>query len=162
MIIILMGVAGSGKTTIGRMLADDLGWSFHDADDFHPPENVRKMGQGIPLTDADRQPWLEALAALSRDLLMAGQHAVITCSALKRAYRQVLRVDPARVKFVYLKAEYDILLRRLHERKDHFMKPEMLRSQFETLEEPHDALIVDADQPPEVVGQTIKQQLDLL
>jgi gluconokinase len=159
MIIILMGVAGSGKTTIGRMLAEDLGWPFHDADDFHPPENVRKMGQGIPLADADRQPWLEALAALSRDLLMSGQHAVITCSALKRTYRQVLRVDPDQVKFVYLKADYDVLLRRLHERKDHFMKPEMLRSQFDTLEEPHDALIVDADQPPEFIVHAIKQKL---
>jgi gluconokinase len=161
MIIILMGVAGSGKTTIGRMLAEDLNWSFHDADDFHPPENVRKMGQGIPLTDVDRQPWLEAIAALSRDLLMAGQPAVITCSALKRTYRQVLCVDPDQIQFVYLKADYAILLRRLHERKDHFMKPEMLRSQFETLEEPHDALIVDADRTPEVIIQDIKQRLAL-
>src|SRR5688500_6255121 len=118
MIIIIMGVAGSGKTTIGTKLADDLGWSFYDADDFHPPDNVHKMGNGIPLTDADRQPWLDALAALIRDLLASGQSAVIACSSLKHSYRKLLRADPAQVRFVYLKADYETLLRRLHEREN--------------------------------------------
>jgi gluconokinase len=161
MIVIVMGVAGSGKTTVGKGLADDLGWAFYDADDFHPPENVAKMAQGIALTDADRMPWLEALAALSRDVLAAGQSAVIACSALKRAYREVLRVDAIQVRFVYLKGDYALFLNRLRQREDHFMKPDMLRSQFDTLEAPRDALTVDADQTPEVITQNIKQQLDL-
>jgi gluconokinase len=161
MIIIVMGVAGSGKTTIGTGLAEDLDWPFYDADDFHPPENVQKMGHGTPLTDADRQPWLDALAALIRDLVAAGHSAVIACSSLKHSYRKLLRADPAQVRFVYLKADIQTLLRRLHERESHFMKPEMLRSQLEALEEPRDALTIDANQPPDVIIHSIKQQLDL-
>src|SRR5919206_643957 len=102
MVVVLMGVAGSGKTTIGRLLADDLGWKFYDADDFHPPANVEKMARGVPLEDADRLPWLEALRDLIRGCLERGEGAVLACSALKESYREYLLVDE-RVKLVYLK-----------------------------------------------------------
>ena len=150
-----MGVAGSGKTTIGKLLAERLGWQFFDADDYHPAANVAKMAQGIPLQDADRWPWLRVLAGLVEGCLAEGRGAVLACSALKRAYRERLQVDAGRVRFVYLKGDHALLWQRLQQRQGHYMRAEMLRSQFAALEEPEDAWVVDAAQPEEEIVQDI-------
>lgn len=159
MIILLMGVAGSGKTTIGELLAADLGWPFFDADSFHPTANVEKMSRGIPLTDADRLPWLDAIRAKMDDLLRRGESAVITSSALKESYRDRLGVDRPGVRLVHLTGDYDLILRRMQERADHFMPPELLRSQFDTLEAPRDALTLDIALPPEEIAAAIRREL---
>lgn len=151
-IIVLMGVAGCGKTTVGRLLAAELGWGFRDADDFHPPANIAKMSRGQPLTDADRAPWLAALRRQIEDCLGRDSHAVVACSALKESYRRKLLVEPLRVKLVYLTGDPALLEQRLRQRRDHFMKPGMLASQFAALEPPADALTVDiAAEPAEIV-----------
>jgi gluconokinase len=142
-IIILMGVAGAGKTTVGILLARELGWPFFDGDDFHSPGNVAKMRRGIPLTDADRAPWLEALRRLVDRLTEERRSAVIACSALKRAYRRLAFRRPE-VRIVYLKGEHAVVRRRVLTRREHFMKENLLASQFAALEEPEDALTVDA------------------
>jgi len=161
MVIVLMGVAGSGKTTVGRVLAGQLGWTFRDADDFHPPSNVEKMSRGSPLTDADRQPWLAAIRAYIDDALARAEHAIVTCSALKERYRRVIVPDPARVKLVHLTGEFALIVERLRAREGHFMKPEMLSSQFADLEPPRDALAIDVAQPPEVIVAGIRAALSL-
>jgi gluconokinase len=152
MFIVLMGVAGSGKTTIGRQLSAELGWKFYDADDFHPAANVEKMARGVALDDADRVPWLDALGALIRDSLERGESAVLACSALKASYRDYLLLDE-RVKLVYLKGDFKLIRERLAGRRGHFMKPAMLDGQFNALEEPGaEELHVDiASTPPEIV-----------
>lgn len=151
-----MGVSGSGKTTVGTLLAQTLGWQFADGDDFHPQSNIDKMSHGIPLTDEDRQPWLDALRAAICNWLSDQRRVVVACSALKHEYRDVLRVDSDRVQFVYLKASFDELERRLKKRKHHFMKSDLLTSQLSTLEEPEHALEVDADKtPPKIVAEVI-------
>jgi len=155
-IIILMGVAGAGKTTVGRRLAAELGWPFYDADDFHPPENVAKMASGMPLTDANRLPWLELMRDLIHDVLQHSESAVVVCSALKAVYREILTRGNSGVRFVYLKATPELIRRRLLGRPGHFMKAEMLDSQFATLEEPENALVVDAAQIPERIVEEIK------
>ncbi len=161
MIILLMGVSGSGKTTIGEGLADSLGWPFFDADSFHPPANVEKMRQGIPLTDADRLPWLDAIRAKMDGLIARGESAVITASALKQRYRDRLGVDRPEVRLVYLKGDYEQIRQRMEDRQDHFMPPDLLRSQFETLEEPIGALALDITPPPERIVATIREGLGL-
>ena len=156
--VIVMGVAGSGKTTVGELLAKELGWSFHDADGFHPPENIEKMTNGIPLTDSDRIPWLAALHDLISTSLKENRLAVLACSALKESYRQKLLEGNEGVQIVYLKGSYDLLWSRLSLRKDHYMKPQMLRSQFEALEEPANALTVDVSMPvKDIVNEVLKQ-----
>jgi gluconokinase len=160
MVVVLMGVAGSGKTTVGRMLAAATGATFYDADDFHPEANVEKMRRGVPLTDDDRGPWLEALRALVASCLERGERAVLACSALKEEYRERLRVD-GRVRFVYLKGDYELIEARLRGRSGHFMKPQMLESQFDALEEPSHALEVDVAATPEEIVETIKGRLGL-
>jgi gluconokinase len=160
MIIILMGVTSSGKTTVGRILAGALGYQFYDADDFHPRANIDKMSRGIPLNDADRQPWLETLADLVRRCLAEHTAAVLACSALKEAYRRYLLIDP-KVRLVYLKADQDLIRARLLQRRGHFMNPTLLESQFATLEEPKDALWVDASLSPEEVVATVRRQLQI-
>ena len=154
-----MGVSGSGKTTIGEALAAQLGCRFYDGDDYHPPENIAKMASGIPLDDTDRASWLAALAAIIRDGLELGENGVMACSALKEKYRRVLRVDPAQVRFVYLKGGYELILSRMQTRDAHYMKPEMLRSQFEALEEPLDALTINVSQSPDQIVQNILEEL---
>ena len=144
MIILLMGVAGSGKTTVGTALATRMGFEFADADDYHPATNIEKMRSGIPLTDADRAPWLESLRALILKWIAEGKSGVLACSGLKQAYRERLVVGPE-VRVVYLKTSLGVLHARLHARRGHYMRESMLLSQLETLEEPSDAIVVDAD-----------------
>jgi gluconokinase len=158
MIVIVMGVAGSGKSTIGQRLADRLGWPFYDGDDFHPPANVEKMRAGIPLTDEDRSGWLSALADVIAQQLRQDQSAVIACSALKQQYRARLSADD-QVRFVYLRGSYALIEARLRERTGHYMPPDLLASQFAALEEPQSALIVDIDQLPEQIVTEIVGQL---
>ena len=159
MIIILMGVSGSGKTTIGERLAQALSWPFYDGDQFHPPANVAKMQQGIPLTDEDRWPWLQALRMHIETCIHQGVSAVLTCSALKQAYRKQLIIDEAEVNLVYLKGDYDLIHERLAQRQGHFMPPGLLASQFATLEEPEQGIVVDIGPPPETIVALIRQQL---
>ena len=156
MVLLLMGVSGCGKTTVGRVLARRLGWPFHDADDYHPPANVEKMSRKQPLTDADRRPWLEKLSAMIRAWVDRGENAVLGCSALTAESRRLLDTDDPAVRLVYLRGSYDLILERLHHRTDHFMPADLLSSQFQTLEEPADALMLDIHaSPEELAGQII-------
>jgi gluconokinase len=159
MIIILMGVSGAGKTTVGQLLASQLGWEFADADDYHSAGNVEKMRTGIPLTDADRAPWLETLRALITRWIAAGKNGVLACSALKRTYRENLQLSPE-VKFVYLKGSPSLLHQRLHSRLGHFMTEQMLASQLAALEEPEHAVIVDVDASPAEIVAKIRASID--
>ena len=158
MVIVLVGVSGSGKTTIGRALAKSLRWGFSDADDFHSAANVEKMKNGIPLTDEDRKPWLRSIRAAIEQWNRDEPGHVLACSALKGRYREILGRDDPEVKFVYLQGSFDLISQRLKERKGHFFNPALLRSQFEALESPKDALVVDISKDPqEVVGAILEQ-----
>ena len=144
---IVMGVSGSGKTTLGLALALELGWDFFDADDFHPPENIAKMENGIPLDDSDRAPWLDSLHDQLLSTLKADRHLVLACSALKESYRAKLLDNIKGVVIIHLKGGYDLIWSRMIGRRDHYMKPDMLKSQFATLEEPQDAFTLDISIP---------------
>jgi gluconokinase len=153
MVILLMGVTGSGKTTVGVALAETLSWRFADADDFHPPANVAKMRAGIPLTDDDRAPWLAALHTAIDGWLNSESDVVLACSALKQAYREQLMFSPE-VRLVYLRGTHELIAQRLSQRHGHYMDPELLPSQFATLEEPANAVDVDVDADvPDIVAQ---------
>ena len=157
--IVVMGVSGSGKTSVGEALAKHLGWDFYDADGFHPPGNVAKMAEGIPLDDSDRAPWLASLSELITSSLKADTPGVLACSALKERYRQQLLDGNDGVQIVYLKGNYDLIWSRMEKRTDHYMKPHMLKSQFETLEEPSDALAADISMSvDEIVQKIISEQ----
>jgi gluconokinase len=156
--VIIMGVSGCGKTTIGCRLAKQLGWRFIESDNFHSNENVQKMASGIPLTDEDRQPWLDSLHAALVDCSRTNQSLVMACSALKEKYRQVLKSDIKNIIFIYLKGDYDLIWQRMKTRQ-HFMKPEMLRSQFEALEEPLDAIVIDISRSPDQMIEDILVQI---
>jgi gluconokinase len=158
-ILIVMGVVGSGKTTVGSLLAKMLGWDFADADDFHPPGNIYKISHGISLTDADRVPWLAALRATIENWSAQNKNVVLACSALKQSYREELAAEP--VKFVYLKGDYQLILERLHGRRGHFASDSILQSQFADLQEPSDAIVVGVDQPPEAIAAEIIDKLKL-
>lgn len=154
MILVLMGVAGSGKSTVGQLLARELGWPFLDADDFHPPANRAKMSAGIPLDDADRAPWLATLHAGIAARSRRGESAVLACSALKRGYRDLLQREVPELRWVHLHGSPELLRSRLVQRTGHYMRPEMLDSQLATLEPPHDALTLDiAASPDELVAR---------
>jgi gluconokinase len=152
-IVVLMGVSGSGKTAVGQALAADLGWPFFDADDYHPAANVAKMAAGTPLTDADRWPWLDRLAAEMAAVSARGGSAVFACSALKQAYRDRFR-GAGEVRFVHLAGDHDTIAARLAARSHRYMPPSLLASQFATLEAPTDATVVDVrDTIPEQVAK---------
>jgi len=156
---IVMGVSGSGKTSVGKSLAEHLGWDFYDADDFHPPANVEKMSNRMPLDDSDRVPWLASLHNLISSSLIHNKPGVLACSALKESYRQRLLEGNAGVQIVYLKGSYELILSRMTRRKNHYMKADMLKSQFDALEEPADAITVDISLPVEKIVQTVIKQL---
>jgi gluconokinase len=156
LILILMGVSGCGKTTIGELLAQSLGWVFYDGDKFHPSVNVEKMSLGIPLTDEDRSAWLDILKGIIENQISRNEPAIMACSALKRAYRNHLQVDSEIVQFIYLKGTYNLIEKRMLSRKGHYMKAQMLKSQFETLEEPENALTLDINQDPHELVEEIK------
>jgi len=152
-----MGVTGSGKSTVGRLLADQLGWSFHDADDYHPPANIEKMRHGIPLVDDDRWPWLDRL----NEVLRKHDRAVLGCSALKQAYRARLAAGVEDVRWVHLTGSFELIGARLSARKGHYMPPTLLASQFQTLEPPGDAFNLDVTDPPDVLAQRILEALTM-
>jgi len=154
-----MGVSGSGKTTIGARLAQALGWPFYDGDQFHPPANIAKMQQGVPLADEDRWPWLHALRMHIETCIYQGVSAVLACSALRQAYREHLSIDGAEVRLVYLKGDYDLIRERLAQRQGHFMPPGLLASQFAALEEPEQGVVVDIVHPPDTIVELIREQL---
>ena len=163
MIVIVFGVSGAGKTTIGKLLAKCLDWRFLEADDFHPRVNVEKMRNGLPLTDEDRWPWLKLLREQIERSLAAKENAVLACSALKRRYRERLRVSND-VKFVLLRGDYALIEKQLHSRRGHFMNPDLLRSQFADLEEPksnEDVLTIELGRAPEELVEEIKTKLRL-
>ena len=163
MIVIVFGVSGAGKTTIGKLLAQEVGWHFYEADDFHSRANIDKMRRGIPLTDADRWPWVESLRQLIERSLEASENAVLACSALKRAYRERLRVSDE-VKFVFLRGDYALIEKQLRRRHGHFMNPELLRSQFADLEEPkpdEDVVTIELGHTPQEIVDEIKTELPL-
>jgi gluconokinase len=161
-ILVVMGVSGSGKTTVARLLAEKLRWAMAEGDEFHPAVNVAKMREGTPLTDEDRWPWLHAIAAWIDEVRSAGRRGIVTCSALKRSYRDVLigaRVD---VRLVYLKGDAALLERRIEQRKGHFMPAALLRSQLDTLEEPgpdENPITVSVDARPESIAAQIVDEL---
>jgi gluconokinase len=159
MVLIVMGVTGAGKTTVGRALAGALGWEFHDGDELHSEMAKRKMHLGIALDDADRAPWLNALRKLILGMVSEERNGVVTCSALKQAYRDKLVVDPKLVKVVYLKGSKELIDERLRNRIGHFMNPDLLQSQFDTLEQPRDAIIVDVSMAPEAIVSAIRTRL---
>lgn len=158
MIVIVMGVVGAGKTTIGRLLASQLGWEFADADDFHPQSNVDKIHRGVPLTDEDRQPWLDCLREEVTDWIAARKSVVLACSALKRAYRAKLSVGP-QVRFVYLKGSAAQIAVRLRSRQGHFASESILSSQLADLEEPDTAITVEINDAPEQIAAEIRNAL---
>jgi carbohydrate kinase (thermoresistant glucokinase family) len=157
--IVVMGVSGAGKSTVGRIVAERLGCPFRDADSFHPKANIEKMSRGAPLTDEDRWPWLQAIAAWIAEHRAAGTQCVVTCSALKRVYRDIVtNKQSADVRLVYLKGDFDLIEARLRARKGHFMPPALLQSQFAALEQPAEdehALTVSIDATPEEIAEQV-------
>jgi carbohydrate kinase (thermoresistant glucokinase family) len=162
--IVVMGVSGSGKTTVAALLADLLGWKFAEGDDFHPAANVEKMHAGTPLTDEDRWPWLRAIRALIDECRAQGEHVVVACSALKRAYREILIGDAADVRLVFLEGDHDLIARRQAARHGHFMPASLMASQFATLEPPgpdERPVTVSVARPPRAIVDAIVRELGL-
>jgi gluconokinase len=156
-VLVVMGVSGCGKTTLGRMLSERLGWEFLEGDALHPASNIAKMSAGVPLDDADRAPWLAAVRAGIEAAAARGARVVAACSALKASYRRVLAPDPADTRFVHPHGDFELMRGRLAGRSGHYMKESLVRSQFEALEEPREALTLDAAQPADVlVGRILK------
>ena len=160
MVVLLMGVAGSGKTTIGALLSARLRWPFHDADDLHLAANRAKMRRGIALTDDDRRPWLRAVHELIASYISEGVDAIVACSALKHSYRDVIVVDPAVVKVVYLKGSYELIASRLAHRYGHFFNLALLRSQFDALEEPSNAMVEEVSSGTSAIVDLIVARLN--
>jgi len=162
-VIVVMGVSGSGKSTVGTLLAARLQWKFEDADWFHPPSNVEKMHSGIPLTDDDRWAWLRAIAAWIDEARAAGRHGIVACSALKRSYRDLLIGERSDVRLVYLKGDESLIAGRIATRPEHFMPASLLHSQFMTLEEPgadENPIVVAIDLPPHEITERIVAALE--
>jgi len=159
-IVLLMGPAGSGKTTVGELLASQLGWEFADGDSFHSPANIEKMARGVPLDDNDRIPWLYAIREAMEQWTAQQRNVVLACSALKKIYREFLQINSS-VKLVYLKGTYELLRGRLHARKGHYATEQILKSQLADLEEPADAITIDVARSPEEIVLEIRRQLSL-
>ncbi len=159
-IVLLMGPTGSGKTTVGELLASQLAWAFVDGDRFHSPANIEKMSRGIPLRDEDRGPWLDAIREAMLQWEAQGRNVILACSALKRSYRERLQIS-SNVKLVYLKGSYELLRERLHSRIGHYAGEQLLTSQFADLEEPADAVIVEVRHSPEEIVTEIRERLAL-
>ena len=159
MIAVLMGPMGCGKTTLGLLLAKELGWPFYDGDDFHPKANKQKMGAGIPLDDSDREPWLKILGTLISDHRAEGKNMILACSALKDSYRQLLSIDQKEVVSVYLKGSISVLKKHLAGRSHEYMDDDLLTSQLNTLEEPEGGITVDVSGTPEETTKLIMTQL---
>lgn len=159
MIVIVMGVTGCGKTTVGALLANACGWGFHDADDFHPAENVAKMKNGTPLTDKDRRPWLARIHAFLLESERQGKSLVLACSALKQAYRDRLARGCASARFVFLDGDIELIRARLLARQGHYMNPRLLDSQFAILERPREALRLDIARSPAELVRSIRKGL---
>lgn len=162
MIVILMGVSGAGKTTIGQILTGKLGWPLFDADEFHSAASIEKMRNGIPLEDADRWPWLDRMNAMLREREARGESVLLACSALKQAYRDRLSKGTAELRWIYLKGKFELIRNRLEARKGHYMKAGLLESQFAALEEPEDAISIDIDDSPNSIADTILRRLQAL
>lgn len=161
MILVMMGVSGSGKTTVGLALSRELGWPWYDADDYHPASNVEKMRAGTPLTDADRWPWLDGLNALLRAEQARGASAILGCSALKQVYRDRLAAGLVDIRWVHLQGSFELIQSRLQARKGHYMPATLLQSQFATLEAPSDALALDIGATPEALARSVIDRLEL-
>ncbi len=159
MIIIIMGVSGSGKSTVGKLLGEKLGWRFYEGDNYHTKSNIQKMQSGIPLDDEDRKPWLLNLRSIIEKSLSANENIILSCSALKESYRKILQINDE-VKFVYLKGSLDTIKRRMNQRQNHFMKTNLLQSQFDALEEPALSLVVDVNNPPEEIIEIILKKIN--
>lgn len=160
MIVVVMGVSGCGKTTVGRLLAQRLGWCFYEGDDFHSAANIEKMSKGIPLTDADRWPWLADIRSVIESSSASGTNTVIACSALRQAYRSYLSANAPEIRFVYLKGSTPLIVERMSSRESHYMKSQLLDSQIASLEEPVDAIEVDIRKSPDVIVAQIETQID--
>jgi len=159
MIVVIMGVSGCGKTTVGRLLAKRLDWAYYEGDAFHPPENIEKMSQGVSLDDVDRGPWLASIKEVIDRCADGASDAVFACSALRRTYRRTLSADVADIRFVYLKGDSQTIRGRMKSRDGHYMKANMLESQFSSLEEPDDAIEVDIKNFPQDIVERIESQL---
>ena len=162
-VIVLMGVTGAGKTTVGQALAQSLHWAFYEGDEFHTKHNIELMRHGTPLTDADREPWLQALARLIANTIANHDHAVLACSALRQRYRDTLTPSdlPGAVRFVYLDVPPEVLRERVSHRAHHFMPASLLPSQLETLERPRDAITVDGTRPPPEIVREVRDALGI-
>jgi gluconokinase len=158
-IVLLMGPAGSGKTTVGKLLASQLSWKFADGDDFHPPANIEKMARGVGLTDEDRVPWLISIRDAMRQWQAQERNVVLACSALKRSYREILEIN-SNVQLVYLKGSPELLQGRLRSRKGHYANEQLLASQLADLEEPTEAITTNAAGSPEEIVAEIRKRLD--
>lgn len=159
MVVVLIGPMGCGKTTIGSLLAEKLQWSFKDGDDYHPPSNISKMREGIPLNDADRMPWLDLLHEMIMSTVGHDHHLVLACSALKKIYRDRLGINQNNIISVYLKGSFDLIRKRVQARSHRYMPQELLRSQLDTLEAPTSGIIVSIDAKPEEIANEIISRL---
>ena len=161
MLIIITGVSGVGKTTIGKLLSENMGWAFHEGDDYHTNVNLAKMRNGTPLTDEDRWPWLDALRTKISEIVLHEENAILSCSALKESYRIRLESGLKDIVFVYLQADYQLIRNRISERVGHFMCAGLLASQYSDLEDPQNAIVVDAALKPMEIISYLKQALSL-
>ena len=161
MLIIITGVSGVGKTTIGKLLSENIGWAFYEGDDYHTNVNLAKMRNGTPLTDDDRRPWLDALRGKISEIVLHEEDAILSCSALKESYRFRLGSGLKDIVFVYLRGDYQLVQNRISERVGHYMSPDLLSSQYSDLEEPQNAIIVDAALEPMVIISYLKEALSL-